>query len=111
MVISSSYLGGSKMPRRNHITSTTPPDCSVVFDARFSRYRGLLQFLATRVLGGSERADEAVENCWLSASRNPPWFEHDGAFCSWLVRVLIDEALAIRARGEEIGLLFSETER
>jgi DNA-directed RNA polymerase specialized sigma24 family protein len=101
LVISSSYLVGSKKARRNHITSTTPPDYSVVFDARFSRYRGLLHFLATRVLGGSERADEAVGNCWLSASRNPPWFEYDGAFCGWLVRVLIDEALAIRAHREE----------
>ena len=105
MVISSSYLVGSKMPRRNHITSTTPPDYSVVFDARFSRYRGLLHFLATRVLGGSERADEAVGNCWLSASRNPPWFEHDGAFCGWLVRVLIDEALAIRGQAIEVAAI------
>jgi hypothetical protein len=43
-----------------------------------------------------ERADEAVEKC-----RNPPWFEYDGAFSSWLVRVLIDEALAIRGHDRE----------
>jgi DNA-directed RNA polymerase specialized sigma24 family protein len=65
------------------------------FDARFSRCLRLLHFLACRVLGGPERAHEAVEGCWLTASRNPPRFEYEGAFRSWLVRVLIDEALAI----------------
>ena len=89
MVSSSSYSVGSEMPGRNDITTST-------FDARFSHYRRLLYFIATRVLGGTERADEAVENCWLSASRNPPHFEYDSAFRSWLVRVLINEALAIR---------------
>ena len=29
------------------------------------------------------------------ASRNPPRFEYEGAFRSWQVRVLIDEALVI----------------
>lgn len=76
------------MTRRNYIPTT--------FDARFSRYRPLLFFMATRVLGTRERADETVGNCWRSASRNPPHFESDGAFRCWLVRVLIDEALAIR---------------
>jgi hypothetical protein len=66
-----------------------------VFEARFSRCRRLLHFIACRVLGGPERADNAVANCWLAASHNPPRFEHEGAFRSWLLRVLIDEALAI----------------
>ena len=101
MVISSSYLVGSKMPRRNHITSTTPPDYSVVFDARFSRYRRLLHFIASRVLGSSESAEEVVDNCWLTASRKIPRFEYEGAFRRWLVRVLIDEALAIRRQRQE----------
>jgi DNA-directed RNA polymerase specialized sigma24 family protein len=47
------------------------------------------------VLGGDERAEDAVKNCWRSASSNPPHFEHEGAFRSWLVRILIDEALAL----------------
>jgi DNA-directed RNA polymerase specialized sigma24 family protein len=55
----------------------------------------LLHFVAGRVLGGPERTEDVVENCWLKASRNPPRFEYEGAFRSWLVRVLIDEALAI----------------
>ena len=82
------------MPRKDH--KTTQTDDAAAFDARFSRYRRLLRFVATRVLGGPERADEAVENCWRSASGNPPRFEYDSAFSSWLVRILIDEALAIR---------------
>jgi DNA-directed RNA polymerase specialized sigma24 family protein len=95
-----SYSMGSEIPGSD-ITSTTPAENSAVFEARFSRYRRLLHFIATRVLGSPERADEAVENCWLSASRNPPSFEYDGAFCSWLARVLIDEALAIRGHDQE----------
>ena len=67
----------------------------VVFDGRFSRCRRLLYFMARRVLGGSEGAEEAVQNCFLTASRNPPRLEHEGAFCSWLLRILIDEALLI----------------
>jgi DNA-directed RNA polymerase specialized sigma24 family protein len=66
-----------------------------VFHTRFWRCHRLLRFIACRVLGGPERADAAIENCWLKASRNPPRFEYEGAFRSWLLRVLIDEALAI----------------
>ena len=67
----------------------------VLFNARFSRCYGLLHFIACRVLGGPERADDAVDNCWLTASRNPPQFKYESEFRSWLLRVLIDEALDI----------------
>jgi hypothetical protein len=43
-----------------------------------------------------------VESCRATASRNPPRFEYEGAFRSWLVRVLIDEALAIRQRNSNV---------
>jgi DNA-directed RNA polymerase specialized sigma24 family protein len=65
------------------------------FHTRFWRCYRLLHFIACRVLGGPERADDAIENCWRRASRNPPQFQYQGAFRSWLVRVLIDEALDI----------------
>ena len=68
---------------------------SAIFDARFSRCQGLLYFTARRVLGGKEGIEEAVRNCWRSACRNPPKFEYEGAFRSWLIRILIDEALVI----------------
>ena len=69
---------------------------AAVFHARFWRCHRVLHFLACRVLGGPEHADDAVENCWLTASQTPSRFENDGAFRGWLVRILIDEALAIR---------------
>jgi DNA-directed RNA polymerase specialized sigma24 family protein len=72
-----------------------------VFNARFSRCYGLLCFIARRVLGGTEEARESCKNCWLTASRNPPKFEHEGAFRSWLLRIVIDEALAIRRKKKE----------
>ena len=65
------------------------------FDARFWRGYRLLLFIACRILGGPEQAEKAVENCWHAASRNPPQFEYEGEFRSWLLRVLIDEALAL----------------
>jgi hypothetical protein len=68
---------------------------SGVFDARFSRCQEMLYFLAFRVLGSPERADDVVENCRITASQDPPTFEYEGAFRSWLVRILIDEALVI----------------
>ena len=51
--------------------------------------------VAYRVLGDSDRADIAVENCLLAAFRDVRAFECEGAFRSWLVRSAIDEALAI----------------
>lgn len=72
-----------------------PQEHPAVFAARFSRCRPLLRFIACCVLNDTQRAEVAIESCWLTASRNPPRFEYEGAFRSWLLRVLIDEALAI----------------
>jgi DNA-directed RNA polymerase specialized sigma24 family protein len=72
-----------------------------VFNARFSRCHGLLRLMACRVLGGTDGAGDSVHNCWLTASRNPPKFEDEDAFRSWLLRIVIDEALAIRRRKKE----------
>jgi DNA-directed RNA polymerase specialized sigma24 family protein len=73
----------------------------IVFAARFARCSAMLYFLAGRILGGSERLEDVVQSCWVTASRNPPRFEYEGAFRSWLVRVLMDEALAILHRNQE----------
>src|SRR5215472_13649426 len=79
------------------------------FDARFSRYYNLLHFIARRILGSSESVQEAVENCRVRASQSSLEFGQEGAFRSWLVRVLIDEALAVlrkgRAENTNIGVL------
>jgi DNA-directed RNA polymerase specialized sigma24 family protein len=71
------------------------PERASIFEERFSRCWPLLHFLAHRVLGNHEEIEEAVRNCRVTASRNPPRFEYEGAFRSWLVRILIDEASAI----------------
>jgi len=68
---------------------------SALFKGRFSRCRGLLHLIACRVLGSDKGAEDVVQSCWLTASRNPPKFEYEGAFRSWLLRILIDEALAV----------------
>ena len=66
------------------------------FDERFVWSRSLLHFAACRVVGDPKRAELAVQNCWRRTASNPPRFGHDGAFRSWLLRILINEALAIR---------------
>jgi DNA-directed RNA polymerase specialized sigma24 family protein len=77
------------------LAASGPQQEPALFDARFSRCYPLLHFVAGRVLGGPERADDAIEACWLTASQSSPRFESEGAFRRWLVRVLIDEALVI----------------
>jgi DNA-directed RNA polymerase specialized sigma24 family protein len=62
---------------------------------RASRYRRLLHFVALRVLGNPDRADIAVENCLFSAAHRVTAFDCEGAFRGWLVRIAIDQALAI----------------
>ena len=82
---------------RNASTSDSQED-PVIFAARFSRCRPALHFIGRRVLGGPEGVEDAIDNCWFAASRNPPRFEAEGDFRSWLLRVLIDEALSIRKK-------------
>jgi DNA-directed RNA polymerase specialized sigma24 family protein len=62
---------------------------------RLWRCNSLLHFLAYCILGTQEETGNAVENCRIVAARNPPDFEYEGAFRSWVARILIDEALAI----------------
>jgi DNA-directed RNA polymerase specialized sigma24 family protein len=89
-----------------HARKTSPSqiinkNSSAIFKVRFSRCRGLLHFIACRVLGSSKNAEDVVQSCWLTASRNPPTFEYEGAFRSWLLRILIDEALAVLYKKKE----------
>jgi len=61
----------------------------------FSQYRPVLALIAYRVLGNYEEAEGAVQNCFRAAADGAPRFEHEGAFRSWLGRILIDEAVKI----------------
>jgi DNA-directed RNA polymerase specialized sigma24 family protein len=80
------------------------PEHAQWFASRFSRCRPLLYSLACRVLGDISGAEDALENCWWTASRNPPEFDYEGAFRSWLARVLIDEVLAILRKNRELNV-------
>jgi DNA-directed RNA polymerase specialized sigma24 family protein len=77
-----------------HIQSTTQS----TFELQFSHSCELLHFIARRILNCVQEAEEAVKNCRLKASRNPPEFSSEGAFKSWLVRILIDEATLLLRR-------------
>jgi DNA-directed RNA polymerase specialized sigma24 family protein len=71
------------------------PIRSEVFRATFSRHHRVLYLVAYRVLFNHEDAGDAVQSFFLSASNNVPQFDCEGSFRSWLLRGLIDEALAI----------------
>jgi DNA-directed RNA polymerase specialized sigma24 family protein len=60
------------------------------------------------VLRSCEGADEAVERCFLTACGDPQEFEYEGAFRSWLVRIVIDEALRILVKRERDLATLSE---
>jgi RNA polymerase sigma-70 factor (ECF subfamily) len=64
-------------------------------DLLLARYRPLLYDLALRILPGHEEAEDAVRSCLLLAYRNHSNVKCEGSFRSWLVRILINEALAI----------------
>jgi len=94
------YFFPNERNRENHLKENSSfvkseEEQSAIFVRRFLRSYRLLNFIACRVLGDEDRALVAIQNCWRTASRNPPHFEYEGAFRSWLVRILIDEALAI----------------
>ena len=80
-----------------------------IFEDRFARCWHLLHFLAVRILGGEDEAKHAVRNSRAAASRNPPSFESEGAFRSWLARILIDEACALLNR-KQFSLMRSPQE-
>jgi len=70
-------------------------DQKQTFRIRFARCRGLLRFVASRVLDDGEEAEQAVRNCHRAAINNPKEFAYEGDFRSWLFRILIAEALQI----------------
>jgi DNA-directed RNA polymerase specialized sigma24 family protein len=72
-----------------------------LFQFRFLRCYGLLHFIACCVLGRAERTEDVIERCRLKASGTPARFEYEGAFRSWLLRVLIDEAVVVLRRSQE----------
>jgi DNA-directed RNA polymerase specialized sigma24 family protein len=77
---------------------TMPPTYRTAWDKldeRLPRCDKALHFIARRILADSEMAACAVENCRLKASRNPRGFESEGAFGSWVLRLLINEALSM----------------
>jgi len=68
----------------------------IVFVERFWRWRDSLFVVASRILRDPKAATCAVEACFRRACQNPPKFTSDGEFGSWVLRLLVDEALQAR---------------
>src|ERR1700721_563333 len=80
----------------------------VVSEEHLESFPRILYFVAHRVLANHGDAEAAVENCLLSVSHNVPSFECKGSFRGWLVRVLINEALAILHNNRIKSIMDSE---
>jgi len=78
-------------------------------DTLFARHRRLLHSVAVRILRNHEEAEDAVQNCMVLAFRNLPKFKHHGAFRAWLVRILINEAIAILRKKKARPQVVSES--
>src|SRR5258708_1080698 len=78
------------------------------FNVLFSKYRRLLYSLASRVLHSHEEAEDAVQSSSLLAFCKLPSFRHEGAFRSWLVRILVHEAVSILRQRNNRLAKFSE---
>jgi DNA-directed RNA polymerase specialized sigma24 family protein len=76
------------------VSKDSVPDWVSLY-VRAARYRRLLYFVAGRVLGNPDKAVIAAEKCLYSGAQHVTAFDREGAFRSWLVRLAIDEALAI----------------
>ncbi len=76
------------------VSKDSVPDWVSLY-VRAARYRRLLYFVAGRVLGNPDKAVIAVEKCLYSGAQHVRAFDREGAFRSWLVRLAIDESLAI----------------
>jgi hypothetical protein len=70
----------SKVRMNENIPGRNLQEDSILFEERFSRCCPLLHFLAFRILGSDEEVEEAVQSCSITASRNPPRFQYEGAF-------------------------------
>jgi RNA polymerase sigma-70 factor (ECF subfamily) len=70
------------------------------FEILFSRYRPILYRLAQRILRNHEESEDAVQNCSLVAFRKMESFKYEGAFRSWLARILVNEAITILRKRE-----------
>ena len=75
-----------------------------IFEDRFARCRRLLCFVAVRILGSQDEAENAVRSCLAAASRNQRSFESDGAFHSWIMRILIREASTLLHRKQLLSM-------
>ena len=103
-----------KVRMNENIPGRNLQEDSILFEERFSRCCPLLHFLAFRILGSAEEVEDVVQSCRITASRNPPRFQYEGAFRRWLVRVLMDEALAVlrqRKAALPLSVEFARIER
>ena len=89
--------GGPLCGVANRMSDESWSNNSSDFERRFSKNRNLIAFVARRVLDSQDEAEAAVKECFKTASHNPPVFTSDGAFRSWILRMVIDEALHILA--------------
>lgn len=86
--------------KRSPVHLSGQPYGTSVFDRLFSKARSSLYLIAHRILGEASMADRAVDRCRRTAANVRARFECEGECHSWLLRILIDEALAILVQSQ-----------
>ena len=82
--------------RRNHRSEkSTYKTSETSFDLYLSRCHSLLHFTAAHILGSPGKAEIAVRNTISVASQHPARFQSEGAFRSWVLRILIEQSLLL----------------
>ena len=64
-------------------------------EQQLSGCQGLLKQIAESVLNGTEAVEEAMQRSYAAAASQRRRFRSDGEFRRWLVRSVLNEALAI----------------
>jgi DNA-directed RNA polymerase specialized sigma24 family protein len=79
--------------RKLEVCKSLSGETKALYD-RAARYRPLLECVADRILGDSEKAKATVEKCLRSAASESA-LDCESAFRGWLVRLVMNQAFAI----------------
>jgi RNA polymerase sigma-70 factor (ECF subfamily) len=75
------------------------------FETLYDRYSNQVFYYLRRLLGGSEQAEDALQEVWLTVYRRVATLNNPGAFKAWLFRIAHNRAISIlRKSGRWVAL-------
>lgn len=76
----------------------TPEERTASFDAIFLHFRAPVLALCRHVTGNASDAEDALQDCFLSVHGGLASFRGDARLSTWIYRIALRSALAVRAR-------------